>query len=135
MPELKSFYNKFIIVLLALQIMNLSIYNTEFFIHSNCLTQHDDQWKNQNPIDSFAELVMEHIFNYKDAFPETNQKNTKQRGEEFKHNFNLKLFQTDNFTKVVAQNEAHHTPSRKVFSHYRNTYSFLYYKEINNPPV
>jgi hypothetical protein len=135
MPELKSFYKKIIIALLALQIINLSIYNTEFFIHSNCLVHHGDQLKCQDPIDSFAELIMEHILNYKNAFPESNSKNTKQRGEEFKHNFNLKLFGTDNFSKLADQAEVRHTPSKKVFSHYRNTYSFLYFKEIKNPPV
>jgi len=137
MPDLKSFCNKFVVIILALQILNLSIYNADYFIHLNCVNHHTERLNSQNPIDSFAELIAEHIMNVKNAFPETetNQKSSKQRNEDFKHNFNLNLFQVSHFTKVVATSDIHHSPSKKIFSLYRNTYSFLYYKEINNPPV
>lgn len=123
-------------MLLALQILNLSIYNTDFYIHSFFSSQQQTQSQadDQNSIDCLAEMVVEDMAGYQDAFPEIPQKTTKQRGE-LKHNINFKLFQTDNFPKVVNKVSIHYSPYKDKHPRFLEHYSYLFFKEINHPPA
>ena len=136
MPKTKFLFNKITIILLALQILNLSIYNTDFYIHSFLSPQEPTQSQidDQNSIDCFAEMVVEDMAGYQNAFPETPQKTTKQRGE-LKHNINFKLFQIDNFAKVVTKTGIHYSPYKEKYPLFLDHYSYLFVKEINHPPA
>jgi len=126
---------KISIVILALQILNLSIYNTEFyFFHTEMQPASQQELDKMNPVDCLSELVVEDMIGYENAFPEINQKNTKQRGE-LKRNTNFELFTEDRFVKIEQAPLIHHSEYKKDFPLFRNNYSFLYYKEINHPPA
>ncbi len=77
MQLLKLYLQKFMLTLLAIQILNLSIYNTDFYVAQSDYTA-NEVTQEENPVDSFAELIVESVDGYQDAFPETGQGNEKQ---------------------------------------------------------
>lgn len=133
MPKLRSFFNRFIVVFMALQILNLSIYNTDFYDHTN-YSQRKEALSNPNPIDCFAEMVFEDMAGISNAFPETNQKDGKQKGD-LKSNLVFKIIRENKFAEIPIKQTVFYTSSDKEFSAFRNDYSYLFYKEINHPPA
>jgi hypothetical protein len=120
------------LVILAIQILNLSIYNTDFYNFS--MPDNAKTLANEiNPVDSFAELIVESVPGYQDTFPETSEQNGKQ-SPDIKHNITFKMIHQDRFAKVPAP-APHYTLSPRDLPLFRNTYSYLFYKEINHPPA
>ena len=130
---LAGLLKKISIIILALQILNLSIYNTEFYsFYSETQPRSQQELDEMNPVDCLSELVVEDMIGYENAFPESNQKNAKQRGE-LKRNSSFELFREDRFAKIEQTPLAHHSEYKKDFPLFRDNYSFLYYKEISHP--
>jgi|GEM_PF-1043615 len=131
----RGLLKKISIIILALQILNLSIYNTEFYsFYSENQPRSQKELEEMNPVDCLSELVVEDMIGYENAFPETNHKSTKQRGE-LKRSNSIELFREDRFAKIEQAPLVHHSEYKKDFPLFRNNYSFLYYKEINHPPA
>lgn len=133
MPVVNSYFKKFTLVILALQILNLSIYNTDFYVF-NCFTSAKAQVKDVNPIDSFAELMVEDIGGYENAFPEPAHKNDKQSGE-LKHTTSFNLIRQDHFPSVPAKATLHSDIAGTECPLFCEQYSYLFWKEINHPPA
>lgn len=119
--------------MLALQILNLSIYNTNFY-SNNIFRTNKAQLKDINPIDSFAELMVEDVAGYQNAFPEPAHKDNKQSGE-LKQNISFQLFHQNHFPKIQEKTVSHDQASDDELSAFCNHYSFLFWKEINHPPA
>ena len=118
MPKLRSFLNKFVVVLMALQILNLSIYNSDFYDHTNYSLRRDTM-NNQNPIDCLAEMVFEDMAGIANAFPETNQKDNKQKGD-LKSSLVFKLISENRFAEIPAKPVAFYSlphPSHIRYNH------------------
>ncbi len=133
MPFVRLYFRKFMLVILALQILNLSIYNTNFYC-SNCFCSAKSQLKDVNPIDSFAELMVEDVAGFQNAFPEPKHKNDKQSGE-LKHNITFKMFHQDRFAKVPERILYLNDNTAAELPRFCNNYSYLFWKEINHPPA
>lgn len=123
------------VIFLALQILNLSIYNTDFYgFKYSAQTATLAELQELNPVDCLSELVAEDILGMKNVFPETeNSKSGKQKGE-LKHNITFKLFRQDRFATIEAAPIAHHSEYKKNYALFCNNYSYLFYEEINHPP-
>lgn len=133
MPVVNLYFKKFILVILALQILNLSIYNTNFYVF-NCFNSSKEQIKDVNPIDSFAELIVENVGGYNNAFPEPTHKNEKQSGD-LQHNITFKLICQDNFASIPDKVAFQPETSGIDCPLFREQYSYLFWKEINHPPA
>jgi hypothetical protein len=133
MQRLKRYLQKFMLTLLAIQILNLSIYNTDFYVVQSSYTEKEVA-KDDNPVDSFAELIVESVDGYQDAFPETDQKNEKQ-APELKHNITFKMIYLDRFAKIPEKVVLNYDQSPADLPVFQNKYSFLFWKEINHPPA
>lgn len=134
MSAFNKYLKKIVLVFMALQIFNLSIYNTDFYVH-NPLKSPVTQVKDINPIDSFAELIIENIGGHNNAFPEPFRKNEKQSGEMVKHGISFKMIHLDHFAKIPEKETLHDAINDIPLSGFCNQYSFLYWKEINHPPA
>ncbi len=132
MPLLKTYLTKFTLVILALQILNLSIYNTNFY-SGNFFRSTKAQLKDINPIDSFAELMLEDVAGYPNAFPEPTHKNNKQSGE-LKQNTSFNLFHQDHFPEIKEKAIVYEAASDLELPIFCNNYSYLFWEEINHPP-
>jgi len=133
MPLLKVYLQKFTIVLLALQILNLSICNTGFYtFNSFCPPQ--AQLKDSNPIDSFAEFLVENVNGYENAFPESGHQNEQQSGE-LKQNISFKLYYTEPVAIISPRPQPANDPQPVKRTGFCNNYSYLFWKEISHPPA
>ncbi|WP_118976314.1 hypothetical protein [Taibaiella koreensis] len=133
MPFVRLYSRKFLLVILALQILNLSIYNTNFYCN-NCFCSAKAQLKDANPIDSFAELMVEDVAGYQNAFPEPRHKNDKQSGE-LKHNISFKMVHQDHFARLPENIVYHNDGAAMALPGFCDNYSYLFWKEINHPPA
>jgi len=118
-----------LIYVLMLQILNLSIYNSDFY---SFVFSERAQLSEDNPIDSFAELILEGFAGMDNVFPEYENQNSKQ-SPFLKQNLTLKLIALDFFPKIELMD---FTPfSLKVkYPHINENYSFLFVDEIVHPP-
>lgn len=133
MPVVNSYFRKFVLVVLALQILNLSIYNTNFYVF-NTFSSAKALVKDANPIDSFAELMLENMAGYENAFPEPTHKNDKQSGE-LKQNISFNLFHQDHFPEVNEKPASYAAAKDIALTGFCNNYAYLFSKEINHPPA
>lgn len=133
MPLLKLYLQKFLLTLLAIQILNLSIYNSDFYEVQSSYAK-KGVVKETNPVDSFAELIVESVDGCQNAFPEPTQSNEKQTPE-LKHNITFKMIHLDGFARVPEQVAVQYDRSPADLPLFQNQYSFLYWKEINHPPA
>lgn len=118
---------------LALQILNLSIYNTDCYVFNDFFPA-KNQVKDINPIDSFAELMVENVAGYQNAFPEPKQQDDKQSGE-LKHNISFKMIHLNQFASIPEKPELPELHADNRLTGFCNQYSFLFWKEINHPPA
>lgn len=121
------------LTLLAIQILNLSIYNTEFYEAQSSYTENETS-QESNPVDSFAELIVESVDGYENAFPETEQQGEKQ-APELKHNITFKMIYLDRFARIPEKITLHYDQAPADLPVFQNNYSFLFWKEINHPPA
>jgi len=122
---------KLTLVFLALQILNLSIYNTDFY---NFHTYTSVEIEDLNPVDSFAELILESVDGYENTFPESNEKQQDKPASDLKHNITFKLIKLDFFTGIDDQHSFAYAAVEREPSVFQNKYSFLFFEEINHPP-
>lgn len=134
MHTLPLYLKKIMLVVLALQILNLSIYNTSFY-SSDTLSTQKAQVKDENPIDSFAEFIVEDIGGIDNAFPEDEPgKSTSKQSGELKHNITFKMVHEDHFEKIAVKTSFPVDKRKAELPLFCNNYSFLFWKEINHPP-
>lgn len=127
MKIIRTYCMKLIFFILALQILNLSVYGSEYtqrFIDKNGRTE-----SAKNQIDCLAEYVAEVILDHRDAVPEHKGNHTKNDQKVLKTQ--IQLFAQNN-TELRAYKMQH--PIIVKYSYYNNQYDYLFYKEINPPP-
>ncbi|WP_146146743.1 hypothetical protein [Taibaiella chishuiensis] len=133
MQLLKLFLQKFLLTLLAIQILNLSIYNSVFYEVEASYTAKDLP-KDANPVDSFAELIVESVDGCQDAFPEPTKSNEKQTPE-LKHNVAFKMIHFNRFPGIPEKEHVQYDQRPVDLAVFQNNYSYLFWKEINHPPA
>ena len=118
----KLFFAKFITFIVALQILNVSIYAQDID-----MLQQRNILNYSNEINSITEYVSEVVLKHSNAFPE--YPNDGHKEMQFSKHIDLNLFSVQHFK---AQ------PSTKVYTEYlyphKIDYDFLFFKEINPPP-
>lgn len=114
----------FFLVLMSFQILNLSIDSIEFQPLQSASSIGDFNYLN-----SMTEYVAEIILNQKDAFPEFQKKSSKE-SQVLKH-IDIKLFQPSSVI-IVSQ---HFNSINSFIIPLKESYFFLFSKEINPPPV
>lgn len=130
MHVLNLYLKKFTLIILALQILNLSIYNSDFYnFHTITIEQQQDL----NPVDSFAELIIESVDGYQNAFPES-ENQTEKQASGLKQTVSFTLIQLDFFTRLPEKNCFTYEAKEKPCSPFRENYSYLFFEEINHPP-
>jgi len=134
MRSLSPYLTKFMLTVLALQILNLSIYNTSFYAN-DIFAGSKNQVKDDNPIDSFAEFIVEDLGGVINAFPEQpdNRNSSKQSGE-LKHNITFKMVFENRFEQISLKPVFIPDSRTSDLPEFRNNYSYLFWKEINHPP-
>jgi len=116
---------------MALQILNLSIYNTDFYnFHNYTLAER----ANINPVDSFAELILERISGFEDSFPEAENEQQDKPAGSLKHNITFKFVELNFFTSLGDTNCYSYALAERELSLFQNKYSYLFFEEINHPP-
>lgn len=127
MKSIRTYGIRFILFVLALQILNLSVYGSEYTQQFVDASGHSATAQNQ--IDCLAEYVAEVVLDHRNAMPEHKGNHTKN---------NQKIIKTQ--IQLFAQNNFE-APACKIFypvvvkySHYNNQYNYLFCKEINPPP-
>jgi len=118
----KIFFAKFITFIVALQILNVSIYAQDIDI-----PQQRNVLSFSNEINSINEYIGEVVLKHSNAFPE--YPNDGHKEMQFSKHIDLNLFSFQHF-------KAYSTP--KVYTEYlyphKIDYNFLFLKEINPPP-
>jgi hypothetical protein len=118
----KIFFAKFITFIVALQILNVSIYAQDID-----MLQQRNVLSYSNEINSITEYVSEVILKHSNAFPE--YPNDGHKEMQFSKHIDLNLF---SFHHFKAQ------PTPKAYIEYlyphKIDYNFLFFKEINPPP-
>ncbi len=130
MSVLNLYLKKFTLVILALQILNLSIYNTDFYDFSYLSARQQEEF---NPVDSLAELLVESVEGFQDTFPESNHAKGKQSSEA-KSNMSFKMHHLVFFAVLPERPQYAPEPESVPGSAIPEHYSYLFYKEINHPP-
>jgi hypothetical protein len=116
------------VFVLALQILNLSVYGNAFVQRTTL--KNGKIVLEENQIDSALEYVVEIMMKRADAFPEQKGNHTKNEQKTLKNSFQL-------FTCCQQQEESEtiEIPEEAdKYAVYRNDYRYLYFKEINPPP-
>jgi len=121
---LKNIALRALLVLVALQILNLGIDAIDFQPIASTNTIGDF-----NYINSMAEYVAEIVMGHKDAFPEYHQESTSSKSQLVKH-FSLKLYQPVSAALDLSNDHR----GRIAFAASINQYHCPFYKEINPPP-
>jgi len=128
---MRKIFSKALLFILMIQILNISIYNSHFY---NFTPEEIVQNKHiaDNPIDSFAELILEEFVGIDNAIPEQERQNDHQSAV-LKNNI------------LSPQHNAHYFPELKfanidfseniVFIEWKNHYKFDYYSKIIQPPI
>lgn len=113
-------------LILALQILNLSVYGSQFeqFINGT----HGKKVMELNQIDSFMEYVVEIVLKHDNAFPEQKGNHTKNDSKTLKAPFQLFHIQEQEVATMPAPKALEH------HSYFKINYNYLFYKEINPPP-
>ena len=118
----KTAFAKFITLVVALQILNVSIYaqDVDALCQKNVLMYDND-------INTVAEYIGEVLLKHTNAFPE--YPNDGHKDLQFSKHIDINLFSFQHFKSKSS-------PSRKVEYLFPNKidYDFLFFKEINPPP-
>lgn len=128
---MRKIFSKALLFILMIQILNISIYNSHFY---NFTPEEIAQNKHiaDNPIDSFAELILEEFVGIDNAIPEQDPQNDHQSAV-LKNNI------------LSPQHNAHYFPELKfsnidfseniIFIEWNNHYQFDYFSKIIQPPI
>ncbi len=122
--SIKNIIAKFLVAIIALQIINLSIDSTDFQPISSNITLGDF-----NYINSLTEYVSEIVLGNKDAFPEYQNESSSSKAQLVKH-LSIKLSQPTTVVDIINISEELHS----FIVPLNESYSFAFYKEINPPP-
>ncbi len=116
---------KFMAFVVALQILNLSIFTQDFEpLH----IKHKPVIGEFNEINSIVEYVAEVVLDYKNAFPEFEKEGNKDL-QPYKH-IAIKLITAD---ELLTSKPPANTPINYLLP-VNDRYDYLFYKEINPPP-
>lgn len=126
MKNIRTYFNKFILFAIALQILNLSVYGSEY--EQQYMDKNGHVAFCNNQIDCVAEFVAEVILDYRNAMPENKGNHTKNKSKIIKAQIQL-IAQNIPVTKVYKT-----YPTVVKHGYYNNQYDYLFYKEINPPP-
>lgn len=112
--------------MVALQILNLSIYTQDF----RPLAQHSHTVGDFNEINSIVEFVAEEVLDHKNALPEYQHHNSNHKDLQLHKHLAIKIIELEEYApvKLLAQ------PLLRFGSMFNQHYDFLYYREINPPP-
>jgi len=121
---IKNIITKFLIILISIQILNLSVDSIDFQPISDNIVIGDFNYLN-----SFTEYVSEILLGHKDSFPEYQNESTSSKAQFVKH-LSLKLYQS---TSSLAINKYFEEASAFIVQ-LKEPYSFIFCKEINPPP-
>jgi hypothetical protein len=109
---------RFITLVVALQLLNLSIYAQDFRpLQTSTASE-------TNITETIVEYVVEVVLGHKNAIPEQSQHHTFHKKVAFKA---INLFHQLTFTDLTVKHRTRNTPLL-------NNYDFLYLQEINPPP-
>lgn len=113
-----------------LQILNISIYNTHFY---NFSSQEIKENKHilYNPIDSFAELILEEYVGIKDAIPEQEPQSEQQKAS--KHHLSSPQLDLHYFPDLDLKN--FEIDLHRIYVLWSNQYEFDFHNEIIHPPT
>ncbi len=121
----KTIILKFILFVVAIQILNLSVYGNEL---DHYTYNHSFEDLGGNRIDSAIEYISEIIFDYHNAFPEYSNHRTNNHSLQLKH-FSLKVIHS-----IAVAELPYSTVSPTHVSQLKEDYHYLFFKEINPPP-
>lgn len=122
MKLLHTYLQRFVLLLVAVQVLNLSVYGQKF--------KESDSVGNVNQIDSMIEYITEVVLDYKNAFPENGPHNHQSHtNHQAKYEgFNLITFlRKSPSIKRYCVAFAIHIPSKEE-------YKYLFAREIIPPP-
>jgi len=122
MKSLYTYFQRFTLLLVAVQILNLSVYGKSF--------RENDITGGTNQIDSMVEFVTEIVLDHKNAFPENGPHNNHQShtNHQLKYQgFNLINFRKSSEIKRYCVIITIPVPSKE-------DYKYLFAREINPPP-
>jgi len=115
--------SRFILSIVAVQILNLSIYAQFDSVQSG------NAMGNLNSIDSVAEYIAEVMLHHTNAFPEF-EKNGTHKDQHQHKNYSIHLF--SDFKKTAASNN--YALHKNNIGSLAEDYQYLFFKEINPPP-
>lgn len=115
---------KGLIVLIAIQIINLSIDGVDFQPMASKVVIADFNYLN-----SLTEYVSEIVLGHKDAFPEFQKESSSSKSQIIKH-LSLKLFQHENLVNKTS----YPVKGTSFIVPLTEDYKFCYFREINPPP-
>jgi hypothetical protein len=121
--QFNNIIGKFCIAIIALQVLNMSVYTNEFKP-----LQNNSNFGDFNYLNSFTEFIVEIVLKKTDAFPEFLKHNSSQ-SQNVKH-IDIKLFQPN---EIYSLN-IHYKVILCINKHLDDTYSSQFYQEINPPP-
>ena len=125
--SVKGISIKLFLVLMAFQVINLSIDSVDFDpIDSPTTTAF-----NFNYFNSLIEYVSESVMGNKDAFPEYQNESNQNKSQVLAKHISLKLYHKETLIPIptVCDITISHFPKKS------ENYRFLFSKEINQPPT
>jgi len=122
MRHFQNTFGKLLTLLIALQILNMSIDSPNAQLPANAPNADDF-----NYIDTYVEFVAEVILQHENAIPET--KNRPQKEWQMQKQLELVCQKIVPLTIDLTGNA-----SKKVYSLFTDNYAFQFVKEINPPP-
>lgn len=126
MTGIKLHIARLLIFIVAMQILNLSIYMQDF----EPLKTHRHTIGEINEINSIVEYVAEVVLQHKGALPEYKQQNNDHNALQLHKHAPVKMITFDDLQPKRAFDVA-----RCTYIHPLNeTYQFLFFREINPPP-
>lgn len=118
--------SRFLVFILALQILNLSIYMQDY----EPLKAHRHTIGEVNEINSIVEYVAEIILQHKNAIPESHQQNNDHTAMQVHKHAHVKMITYDDLIPKKVCFE----PTRDYRHPLNEVYDFLFFREINPPP-
>ena len=127
MKKLRTYTKKFVLLIIAIQILNLSVYGADF--DCGLSSQHEIKIGEFNQIDSLVEYVAEIVLDHKNAFPENGSHNPNSKSShQIKHS-SIKMIDFRKHTEQPFYYTVVTLP--EIFN---EDYHKLILQEINPPP-
>jgi len=124
---LRTYILKFVLLVIAVQILNLSVYGGDY--DPNTSVAHQNKIGEFNQIDSLVEYVAEIVLDHKDAFPEDGNHNPHSRSShQFKHTV-IKMVDFSRKAEMPFYCTMANIPEAST-----NDYKKIILREINPPP-